>query len=270
VPFTVSHLAAILPLVARRRSLSEIQDNPPEAQSRPRYFVPAALAIGAMVPDFPALLPLGITRDFAHSALGAITMDLGLALVLFVIWVAVLRAPLLDYAPDWVRHRMPPLEWRSGSAVASGALLVAAILVGIATHLAIDSVTHEGWLTDLLPVLLESVGGYPVVVWLHLALSIAGLGIIVWWIAAWKRVAPATARRAIVVGPRERNILSRLVIGLLAAIALGVWFAGISAGIPAVDESLLFIAVTLSGAIAGSIALVICVIWQARRLAKRG
>ena len=270
MPFTVSHLAAILPLVARRPSPSEIQDNPPAEHTRPRYFVPAALAIGAMVPDFPALLPLGITRDFAHSALGAITIDLGLALVLFVVWVAVLRAPLLDYAPAWIRHRMLPLEWRSGSAVVSVALLVAGILVGIATHLAVDSVTHEGWLTDLVPLLLVPLAGYPVVVWLHLALSVAGLGILVWWIAAWKRVTPATARPASVVGPRERSVLSRLVIGLLAAIALGVWFAGISAGIPAVDESLLFIAVTLSGAIAGFIALVTCVIWQARRLVKRG
>ena len=268
MPFTVSHIAAVLPLVRRRRGLVTATDG--DGDDRPAALVPSALAIGAMVPDFPALLPLGIPRDLAHSLLGAVTADLGLAVVLFAVWALVFRAALYDYAPGWLHSRMlPRIRWWSGSVVTSALLVVAAIAIGIATHLFVDSLTHEGWLTALLPALLDSVAGYPLVVWLHLLLSVVGLAILAGWIALWVRSTPASTGSVRFVGDRERSVLTRLVVGLLAALALGVWFAGISAGIPAVDESLLFIAVTVSTGIAGAVAALVCVVWHVRVWRKR-
>jgi hypothetical protein len=66
VPFTPSHVAAVLPFA--RTPL-----------------VPSALVIGSMGPDLFYYVPLPIERSFTHSLTGVFTVDLVLGVVLFAL-----------------------------------------------------------------------------------------------------------------------------------------------------------------------------------------
>jgi hypothetical protein len=66
MPFTASHVAAVLPLV--RTPL-----------------LPSALVVGSMVPDLPYFLPLPLTSYVTHSPVGVVSVDalMGLAVVIW-------------------------------------------------------------------------------------------------------------------------------------------------------------------------------------------
>ena len=141
MPFTVSHVAAILPFV--RSPLP-----------------PAALAFGSIAPDVPYFVRIGVPREFSHSVWGALSIDLLIGLVAFALWVVVFRTPLLDYSPRWLRERMSPeARWRSerGWLATSGALVVGLVL-GSLTHVAWDLFTHDGSLDAIFPVLAGDIG----------------------------------------------------------------------------------------------------------------
>ncbi len=131
MPFTPSHVAAVLPL-------------------RGRLGLPfAALAAGSMSPDLPYFLPFGasIPRHVTHSALSVITWDLVFGLAMWVTWRTL--APVLhDVAPAPIRNR-----WRLPTAPAPQWWAVAlAVMIGAATHVVWDSFTHAGyWGSSLAP-----------------------------------------------------------------------------------------------------------------------
>jgi hypothetical protein len=129
MPYTLSHLAAVLPfsrLLARLRILS-------------------AMAIGSMVPDFGYLLPIHPLRVETHSAVSLFTFSLPLGLLTYWIFQRWMKTPLFAVLPDSVY-----LRWRPFLAPAAlnnpRQWLVAAggVLVGAVTHLVWDGFTHEG------------------------------------------------------------------------------------------------------------------------------
>lgn len=145
MPFTPSHVLAVLPPLRYRRALR---------------LDATALAIGAMAPDFEYFLNGRLKGDLSHSVLGLVVFDLPMTLVLATLW-AVLVAPFLTaIAPAPIARRgLGPsgaLFWRRGwGAIAS---VVASALLGAATHLAWDDVTHgSGYLVRKLAVLRLSV-----------------------------------------------------------------------------------------------------------------
>jgi hypothetical protein len=125
MPFTVSHIAGVLPFTSKRLSLPF-----------------AALAIGSMAPDqlyfIPPLIQYG-TRT--HEAPYLFTANLVLGLAAWVLWRLI--APLLhDVAPEVVRERWRPDTWTSHPWWS----VPVAIWIGIATHIALDHFTHSwGW-----------------------------------------------------------------------------------------------------------------------------
>lgn len=138
MPFTPTHLAAVVPL-ARVRALPF-----------------SALALGCMVPDVPLYFRFspGAYKD-AHSALGVFTLDLVLGLLAFLSWQTLIKRPAVELMPAWVRERLhgvrEPLPL-TAPRVWAGA--VAAVLIGAATHVLWDSFTHaDRWGVSLLPVL---------------------------------------------------------------------------------------------------------------------
>ena len=122
VPFTFAHPAAVLPL---RRFL---------------WF--PGLVVGSVVPDVAYYLPVPGGPDTTHSVVGLVGIDLVLGVVLLVTGQLVI-APLLALFSDGWRARVAPLNlvarfttWRA-HVIALGSLIV-----GAATHLAWDAVTH--------------------------------------------------------------------------------------------------------------------------------
>jgi hypothetical protein len=95
VPFTASHPAAVLPLV--RLGL-----------------VPSALVIGSMVPDVPYFVPSPVGAGTTHSAIGVVTVDVVLGLVLYAVWHGLLAPGAVALAPAALRRRLPEGALRVG------------------------------------------------------------------------------------------------------------------------------------------------------------
>jgi hypothetical protein len=170
MPFTLAHPAAVLALRAARR------------------LPMVALLAGSITPDLEYLAHLRPYGPFLHSALGAlvdIPLGLGVALV-------------IDRAVE------PALRWEVGlpdkpRALTSSVWALAATAIGVATHLAWDSITHPaGVLVRVLPVLSVPVCGVlPLFKVLQYVSSIVGLGVVVGVAARWLwRQLEATRRRA--------------------------------------------------------------------------
>lgn len=178
MPLTFAHPAAVLPLFRAP-------------------FVPAALVAGAMSPDLPYFLSATGTAVTAqswyepffnattsHSPLGALTVSLPAALLVYLGMVAaappaatVLREGAV---PAPARERPSPTRF----AVRAGWVLVS-LLIGVATHLVWDSITH-GWVALNVTALREPlVGSLSAARVLQHVSSALGLAIIAWFV--WRR-----------------------------------------------------------------------------------
>jgi len=226
VPFTGSHVAAVLPFV--------------------RWRLPAsALVIGSMVPDLPYYLPVPVHGGQTHSLLGVIGADLQLGLVVFLAWQAFVGPAAVALAPPVVGQRL-------AIASSSGALpgirasvaqpgrfvaVVAALLLGSLTHVGWDAFTHaDGWVTERVPFLRADLGPLPVYRWAQYISGVVGGLIVAAWIVRWWRTPPAAdgyglrpspGRPARGLGPVARS--AALAVVLVAAAIGGV--RGLASGL---------------------------------------
>ncbi|QQM46166.1 DUF4184 family protein [Streptomyces liliifuscus] len=181
MPFTVSHPAAVLPLMRRP-------------------FVPAALVAGAVAPDVPYFLGrLGMAetspRDWYGPLLNATethSFDAGLlvGLPLAVGLVAahrMLRAPVTALLPPGLGlpepERVPGLRAKARYTM----WLLISALIGIASHLAWDSFTHgDGLLVTHVEALRASaLGGLTVARLLQYVSTVVGLAAVA--LHLWRR-----------------------------------------------------------------------------------
>jgi hypothetical protein len=254
VPFTPSHIAAALPFL--RTPL-----------------LPSAVVIGTMAPDVPYYLPVRFPRDLTHSLAGAPTVDLLIAVTLVLLWYAVLRAPIVDLAPAAIRTRMPqlgPLAWRQPgrSWPFAVVLMLLGALVGILTHLAWDSFTHEGWLVDAVPVFQQRLGPLPLVAWLQHTSTIVGLVILAVWAARWLSTTTPDAARPTTATAGGRVAAWIAVVVAFAGTGLAVWIGFIAFGLPPFDPSPVFLATTAAGGASGLTGFIICAIWWIARASR--
>lgn len=126
MPFTVSHIAAVVPFTSR-------------------VFPPlpiAALAMGSMAPDvlyyIPPLIQLGVRT---HDNEYLYTVTLLIALICWAAW-RLLAPGLHAVSPQIVRQKWQPSGWRSYPWYA----VLLALILGISTHMLLDHFTHSwGW-----------------------------------------------------------------------------------------------------------------------------
>lgn len=225
MPFTASHAAAAL--LFTRTPL-----------------VPAALVIGTMTPDLPYFTPLpGSLRDLTHVPLGIVTIDLLIGGVVLALWWFVLRAPVIDLSPAWLRERMPARAIPAGAA--GLALIAVSLALGVSTHLAWDVFTHPGPVVDALPLLNTQVGPLVVHKWLQHGSSVVGLALLGVW--AWRWVGRTERQdRAAVAGASTRRAFWIGVASTFAIVAGYVWGVGILLGYEPFDPSLVFLIARVS------------------------
>ena len=247
MPFTVSHVVAVLPFTGPRLR---------------RWFDPAALVIGAMIPDLALFWPDALKYSWSHDLpFGPLTYDLALGLVVYLAWSLVLRRPLGDLAPAALRGRLP--EARPFRMTPWGPVALS-IVLGAYTHVLWDTFTHENRLgSQWLPVLDATVGPLAVYKWLQYGSGLFGLIVLGWWLARWwrrtpERPVPATAPETL------RRLSWGAVLGTLVLVAGAVAVVGLMQGLSL--ERIAFLAVTRGGA-AAMIASTICSLgwWVARR-----
>ncbi|MBU4249143.1 MAG: DUF4184 family protein [Actinobacteria bacterium] len=170
MPFTPSHIAAVLPL--RRLGVA----------------LPlAALAAGSMSPDAPYYVPgLSGISAWTHQPWATASLDVVIGLGLWVLWRSVAN-PLGDLAPSWVRERWRPAGWRSTPAWT----VALAVALGAATHVFWDSFTHAGrWGSTQLAFLAVTYpnplgGTWPGHQWAQYLSGAIGLAIIAW--VGWRQ-----------------------------------------------------------------------------------
>ncbi|MFE6503907.1 DUF4184 family protein [Kitasatospora sp. NPDC057738] len=231
MPFTLSHPAAVLPLLRAAGARGPL--------------VASALVAGSMAPDVPFFAESLLPGVYAHGGLthrwwAVPTLDVAVAGALVAGWHGLLRGPVVALLPErWAGGaealtarraadaRDPGDTRDSGDtrgpagvgAVGGAAWFAASAAIGAATHVGWDAFTHGGRLgVRLLPVLDRPVAGVPlyeVVQYGSSALALAALG--GWAVRAVRAVEPV--RPAVRLAPRTR----RAAVALLgAATAAGV------------------------------------------------
>ncbi len=139
MPFTVSHIAAVLPLHKPLR----------------RFGLLSAAAIGAMAPDLDLILPIRVIREQTHGRLALLTFCLPIGLAVWALFQALIKPALMEVLPDRVYARLcaEHLGPRLGS-VKAWFFAAFAVLFGALTHIIWDGFTHEdGRGVRMLPVL---------------------------------------------------------------------------------------------------------------------
>jgi hypothetical protein len=228
MPFTVSHVAAVLP---GYRALS-------------RWHVFSAAVIGSMVPDFALLLPLPVERWQTHSIRALFTFCLPMGLTAFWLTQLLIKPAMIEALPDRAYARVRAAEagaaarpWLSWLTWLYAGL---AILLGAVTHLVWDGFTHEDAEgVRMFPMLFDygpEMDGHPLQLyrWLQYGSSVLGLAVVLaalwlWWQHA-PRLRSPPARR---LGRGERAVWlsAYLLLPLLAlgAVLLHAWWRGHSA-----------------------------------------
>src|SRR5579863_8160924 len=120
MPFTVSHIAAVLPAY---RPLS-------------RAHMFTAAVIGSMVPDFGFLLRDWPTRLETHSFTALFTFCLPVGLVTYLITLLLVKPAVMAVVPDGAWRRLQASDAGARPLSAPSLLLAAlALLGGAVTHL---------------------------------------------------------------------------------------------------------------------------------------
>ncbi len=181
MPFTVSHIAAVLPgyrLCTRANIFS-------------------AAVIGSMVPDFGLLAPGYMARWQTHSVEALFTFCLPLGLAIYWLTLLLIRPAVIEVVPDraYVRLRAapPPASIREPRAWLYAA---AALLLGAGTHLIWDAFTHENACgVRMFPLLTDygpEMAGHPLHLyrWFQYGSSLIGLVLVAAALVLWMRHAP--------------------------------------------------------------------------------
>lgn len=230
MPFTVSHVAAVLPVY---RPLT-------------RWRVFTAAVIGSMVPDFGLLLPGGLERWQTHSLPALLNFCLPVGLITYLLTRVLIKPAVIEILPDAAYARLarsPPAP--SLARLSTWLLLGAALLFGALTHLIWDGFTHENSRgVRLFPQLLDygpDMAGHQLrlYVWLQYGSSVVGLAVVLAALALWLRHTPVPAspppRR---MQPPERVVWIVLYLTLPLAAVLGhALLTALHAGVPLLSRA---------------------------------
>ncbi|MFI9353326.1 DUF4184 family protein [Streptomyces lydicus] len=181
MPFTLSHVAAVLPAVRRTGTARG-------------PLVASALVAGSLAPDMTyyadSVVPGGMEFGaVTHSLRGVLTVDVLVTVALVGGWL-LLREPVLALLPAAWRGRVYGLvrgrPWQPRSVSEFGALagrFALSAVLGAATHVVWDAFTHPGrWGTRLVPGLGGTAGGLPVSTYLQYGTSVVASVAMAWFL----------------------------------------------------------------------------------------
>ncbi|WP_236241050.1 DUF4184 family protein [Streptomyces sp. CC228A] len=210
MPFTLSHAAAVLPGMSR-------------CGAGRGPVVASALVMGSFAPDMTyfadSLIPGAMSfGEVTHSAWGVLTVDALTAAALVGLWLMV-REPLVALLPRRWRGPVHGLlrgrPWRERRPAALAVWFYLSAVAGAATHVVWDLFTHPGrWGTRVLPVLGETVGGFPVYTYVQYGSSALALMVLGWFAYGGLRRVPPGAGAGAPAGLTRRG--RWLAVGVLA------------------------------------------------------
>jgi hypothetical protein len=206
MPLTPAHTAAAWPL------------------SRLLHSLPLdALVLGTWMPDFQYFLALAPRGRFAHSPLGLLVFCLPVGLLAWAIYRRIVRPAGLTLLPPGLRFGLIAKRTSLLS-------VIAAILLGAASHSVWDSFTHaRGWAVHRIPALatavhLAGVGDVRIFKILQHGSTVLGMAVVALWVGRWVGRHPVSARS---YNTQSRQRALRIVAMLLAAGAAGAFINGL-------------------------------------------
>ena len=172
MPFPLAHPAAVLPLK--------------KYCPKPLNFV--ALVMGSMSPDAGYLFGGTYIEELSHNFLGGTAFGLIVGFVLLALFYSVTPLGLKLVSPRTRQVLLPLVQW-PGNSIAE---LTVSILLGVWTHLLLDSFSHaHGWLAShwtalLIPVFTVAGRHIRVCHLLWYGFSFAGIGLLALASMRWR------------------------------------------------------------------------------------
>ena len=135
----------------------------------------SALVVGAVAPDAPVYLPVGVTYGSTHRWQG-LPVVVVIGLVVLWSWSVLVRDAVVDLTP-WLRRRVPARARLDRRAWLFAPLAVA---IGAESHVLWDSATHEwGFIARDNAFLRETYGPIPLYRWLQHVSTVVGTAVVV-------------------------------------------------------------------------------------------
>jgi hypothetical protein len=174
MPFTLSHIAAVLPF----------------RKYTPKKLSFTALVIGSMVPDFEYFVRMTLYGHYGHTFSGIFLFDIPMGMILYCLYQGIIQQPLIKHLPPFlfVRYSNTLIPDWSEYLRSRFLFILLSLIIGIITHFIWDGFTHddEYQVARYVPFLLQNVPfrGHllPVHFILQILSSIVGLMIIFFWI----------------------------------------------------------------------------------------
>ncbi len=219
MPFTLSHAATALPFRRTRLEFS-------------------AVVTGCFAPDFAYFMFLKPRGFYGHTLPGVFIFDLPVSLVVLWLFHAYVKQPLLTFLPNGVRRRIRPREQRfSFWPPPRLVLIMISLLVGTATHILWDSLTHprywpyRHWSFLRQTVHIPIAGKVVMYQVLQHISTVVGLAVLALWLWFWYRATkPVESPIAEPFTPAQLRTITFFVPVL--AICGGVLRAFVGVGVP--------------------------------------
>lgn len=144
MPFTFSHPFIILPLKGLKSN----------------WFSLTGLIVGSIAPDFEYFIKMEGEREYGHTLLGLFWFDLPLAVVLAFVFHAIIKPPLMDNMPGFLKRRFSRFKDFNWYAYfkTNWLIICLSILIGSLSHLFLDSFTNaNGYFVQTIPFLSKGI-----------------------------------------------------------------------------------------------------------------
>ena len=174
MPFTIAHIAAVLPIDKYFR----------------KYFSIMGLIIGSISPDLEYILRMTLLGHYGHRFIGIFIFDIPVGFALYIIYYGIVHKVLIAHLPQFFYSRFSNtenFEWIL-YLKKNYLIIILSLLIGTLTHFIWDSLTHdeEYVLARYLTILTKKVTFlgkmYPVHSILQVMSSILGMIFIIWFV----------------------------------------------------------------------------------------
>jgi hypothetical protein len=185
MPFTLSHNAAVLPLL------------------RSKYFSATGLIIGTMAPDFEYFIRMNIQGIYGHTLPGIFYFDIPISIALAFLFHNVAKKNLIDQLPAFLQARFKEVrEFNFSDYIKTHkTVFILSVILGTVTHIIWDGFTHQRqFFVTHLPQIYDGrvvpfLGvKYPLWYALQYVSTIVG-GLLVVWYILWMRPEPGVYSR---------------------------------------------------------------------------
>ena len=175
MPFTVSHIAAVLPLNKRLA----------------KYTALSPLVIGSMTPDVGYWTPFLVNQRMeTHSLIGLYLFCIPMGLTIYFLYHLLMAPVIVSFLPRNIQRHLNPNLFIGKLPPTPAHVLLISLILGAITHIVWDFFTHQSGIPQYITwfeIPLMTIDGYDVKsyrVLQHLS-SILGLGLLAYWILRW-------------------------------------------------------------------------------------